>query len=325
MDFIIKARGEKFKILQMTDMQIIDSKQCRRPDRLCAAEQEKWIPEKMKENAFDMMDELVRRVQPDLIVVTGDVVYGEFDDNGSSLSALVEKFDSYATPWAIVWGNHDNACKLGVDWQIGKILDSKYGLFKKGEVTGTGNYTIALASAAGEVKRTVYMLDCNGGWDLSELSLAQGACPSGGFKPDQLAWIERTAAEIQRKWGNVPAFACFHIPTDDVKAYLENKGIVYERKKTVYESKGEGEFGEILEAGSLVQSKEEQFKAARIDGVFYGHHHVNSLSFEKNGVRYTFGLKTGYYDYHEVGKTGGTEIVVDMNDGSFTVRHEYVK
>ena len=58
MDFIIKARGEKFKILQIPDMQIIDTKQCGRPDRLCAAEQEKWIPEKMKENAFDMMDEL---------------------------------------------------------------------------------------------------------------------------------------------------------------------------------------------------------------------------------------------------------------------------
>lgn len=324
MDFIIQTKKEKFKILQITDVQIIDSAQCRTFDRLSAAEKEKWLPEKMRENAFDMTDELVRRVQPDLVVATGDLVYGEFDDDGTSFRALVEKFDSYGVPWAVVWGNHDNACKLGVDWQIEQIRASKHGIFKKGSVTGASNYAIGIANAAGEVKRAVYMLDSNGGWDLSEASLAQGCCPSGGLKADQLAWLARTAESAKERWGDVPAFACFHIPTDDLRLYLENKGVRYERGSTLYRCGAQNEFGEIREAGGLIESEHARFKAAGVDGVFYGHHHTNSLSFEKDGVRYTFGLKTGFYDYHAKDMTGGTEIVVDMKDGGFTVRHEYV-
>ena len=45
-DFVVRVDGErKIKLLQLTDMQMIDGEQRRRPDRLTAPEIEAWKPE----------------------------------------------------------------------------------------------------------------------------------------------------------------------------------------------------------------------------------------------------------------------------------------
>ena len=45
MDFILDFAKEEVKILQITDMQVIDSSQQRYEDRLCKAEYLKWLPD----------------------------------------------------------------------------------------------------------------------------------------------------------------------------------------------------------------------------------------------------------------------------------------
>ena len=55
--------------------------------------------------------------KPDLILMTGDNIYGEFDDSGASLRKLIAYMDSFQIPWAPVWGNHDNESTKGVTWQ----------------------------------------------------------------------------------------------------------------------------------------------------------------------------------------------------------------
>ena len=90
-DFLVIQKGQEFRILQLTDMQIIDSTQKRFPERLMAEATEKWLPQNMKEMLFDSMDRVVAETNPDLIIVTGDITYGEFDDTGKSLLAFIEK------------------------------------------------------------------------------------------------------------------------------------------------------------------------------------------------------------------------------------------
>ncbi len=66
----------------------------------------------------------------------------------------------------------------------------------------------------------------------------------------------------------------------------------------------------------------EVLKSANIDGVFAGHCHQNNYSVMYEGIRLTFGLKTGYYDYHTKEQTGGTLISVEEN-ATFMVEHLY--
>ena len=59
----------------------------------------------------------------------------------------------------------------------------------------------------------------------------------------------------------------------------------------------------------------EFFKASGGDGIFVGHYHKNCTSILSDGVRYTFGLKTGVYDYHNSDMIGGTLITLTGENG----------
>ena len=161
-DFSVFQKNKEFRILQLTDMQIIDSMQKRFPERLCEEETEKWKPSNMNGMLFDDMDRLVAETNPDLIIITGDITYGEFDDTGSSLLAFIEKMESYNIPWAPVWGNHDNESVLGVDWQCQQFINAKNCMFKKGITVGCSNYVIGIKDDDGNLLRLVYMMDTNG-------------------------------------------------------------------------------------------------------------------------------------------------------------------
>ena len=63
----------------------------------------------------------------------------------------------------------------------------------------------------------------------------------------------------------------------------------------------------------------EFIKKQNIDGVFVGHVHKNTTSISYKNVRWTFGLKSGQYDYHVAGSLGGTLVTLTGDD--FTVTH----
>ena len=62
-------------------------------------------------------------------------------------------------------------------------------------------------------------------------------------------------------------------------------------------------------------------KAAGTDGTFFGHQHVNALSVEWEGIRFTYGLKTGRYD-ESPNQTGGT--VITLKGSEFDVNHAII-
>ena len=105
--------------------------------------------------------------------MTGDLVYGEFDDAGTSLLALIEFMESFDIPWAPIFGNHDNESKKGADWQSARLEAAKNCLFKQRTLTGNGNYTVGIQQD-GVLKRVFFMLDSNGCGAISEESRANG-------------------------------------------------------------------------------------------------------------------------------------------------------
>lgn len=318
MDFNLNFTKEEIKILQITDMQVIDSSQQRTPDRLREEEYLKWLPETKEKNLYCYIRELVERTTPDLIIITGDITYGEFDDSGKSLEEFISFMDSFKIPWAPVYGNHDNETYIGIEKQNSMYEESEFCLFKKGEVFGNGNYSVGL-SFDGVLSRVVCMMDSNG---CGKLHIPQG------FRADQLEWLKNTSASCE-----APMFCCFHIPTKDFSdAYI---AAGYQEKSDTREEWASyelgidkdarpGEFGKKDEPFySYAEAVLPALKESRVDAVFAGHYHKINLSVMYEGIRFTMGLKTGLYDYHDMDAMGGTLISV-QRDG-FSVRHVYCR
>ena len=73
------------------------------------------------------------------------------------------------------------------------------------------------------------MLNSHGSWCASEKSLASGVKRDYGFEPDQIAWLDALGEKIEKEYGKIPSFACFHTATVDLIEVLEKKG-VYDRQ-----------------------------------------------------------------------------------------------
>ena len=161
-DFLLDLPADRpLRVLQLTDMQIIDASQQRTPNRLNEREIALWQPDAIPVQCTDQIRSVVAQANPDLIFITGDVIYGEFDDSGDSLELFCDFMDSFGIPWAPVYGNHDNETLRGVDWQNARLEAAPLCLFKKGSVTGNGNYSILL-TRNGTPCRALYMMDSGG-------------------------------------------------------------------------------------------------------------------------------------------------------------------
>ncbi|MBR7078449.1 MAG: metallophosphoesterase [Clostridia bacterium] len=335
--FLTVPRGE-VRILQLTDIQIIDSDQMRTPDRLVEAERLKWTADKVWHNAYRYVKEAADRAKPHLIVITGDNVYGEFDDSGDRFREFCEYFERLGIPWAPVFGNHDNQTKCDVISQCEYMEGLKNCLFMHGNVTGNGNYAVTLvrpSSEPGENNgegthfsplRTLLMLD------------SHGCLHHPGIRADQIGLCREALKEVEEKTGTVPPlFACYHIPSYEFCLAAEDAGYQkaddfwakYDIGVTVPAKNGD--FGKRDDPQGKVGDNSafmEFFKANGGDGIFVGHYHKNSTSILSGGVRYTFGLKTGLYDYHNDDMVGSTLITLkDPEDATgapdFSVKHLY--
>ena len=92
----------------------------------------------------------------------------------------------------------------------GSLKKSKYCLFKRGDVSGKGNYTVGIAKGD-ELVRTIHMLDSNGCKDGDDPSVIK----TPGIYNDQLAMIsENTAKILNSQKKTPPVFLAFHIPTE---------------------------------------------------------------------------------------------------------------
>ena len=325
-DFVVQLgearKNTPIKLLQITDTQIIDSTQRRTPDRLRPDEISAWLPENFDAQCGNHIRSLVAQTRPDLIFITGDLVYGSFDDNGTALEYYCKLMDSLATPWAPVWGNHDNESARGIVWQCEQLQKSKYCLFKRGNVSGNSNYTVGIATGD-RLVRVLHLLDSNGCRRGNEGEVIK----QRGLYHDQLEMVDYNTRLISLSQGrSVPAFMAFHYPVDCFETAEIAKGYKTESRPLYVlgvdvEAK-DGDFGFSLEVYDQISTDGgfiDFIKAQNVDGVFVGHVHKNTTSINYENVRWTFGMKTGQYDYHVAGSVGGTLVV--LVDNNFSVSH----
>ena len=337
LDFIIDfPAGKDVTVLQITDTQMQTMAGVRNQRRANQVRNAffKDLPDDFDFRVWRYMDEAVAETQPSLIVLTGDNIYGELDDSGEMWLALVEKMDSYQIPWCVVFGNHDNESAKGVRWQIEQLMNSEYCIFRQGNVAGNCNYNL-LIRQGGKAKYLLYMLDSNGckvipnnpgeGMlaDNVDIALIQ---QKQGFRDNQISWMYNSAKGIREAYGEVPTLMFYHIPTSDVTDLVKEKyGDAV--GDSPFEPDQEGDFGHAYEITQGASCSTFLYYAKKVGcvGMFVGHQHKIATSIMCDGVRLTYGLKTGTYDYHSQDMLGSTLITLPVDGSDFEVEYIYSK
>lgn len=343
-DFVIEApAGKDVKVLQITDTQFVNYDKVSHGDATADNLFDVYTEANFGKNALDYIQKAFDSVQPDFIIMTGDNVFGRFDPDGTAFRALVNKLDSLKTPWAAVYGNHDNESEMGALWQNEQLSNSQYGMFLQGVTDGNGNYTVGIKQN-GTVKRVFCMMDtnaCSAAYNAAENHVTT----TTGFTDDQISWFKRTTGAMKAADPSLKVSMAYHVPN---YGYMQAKNqYATEESKidTHYYTLGldiaakAGDFGSynVLTSGTIdtfdyvggnVKTYDgeglvEIFKNNNVDSVFCGHEHQVSTSINYEGIRWTFGLKTGIYDIPEWKNLGGTAITLNSETGALSVSHVY--
>ena len=306
-DFVVEVEtGRDIRVLQLSDPQLIDYTQVREGDEVSSI----YSPEKTEEYCYRYIRQVVERYDPDLIIVTGDIVYGKFDDNGSMLKEYVAFMETLETPWAPVFGNHDNESAMGADWQCQQFVEAENCLFEQRSLTGNGNYTVGLVQGD-ELKRVFFMMDSNGAAQMSLETISNAHSKREvGFGDDQIEWYKETATEIITKSPKTKLSFAFHIQLaafyyalSEYTSYPLLEQGLEEAKVNLDENKEAAENGDFGYIGAPTKSAWDHFYEVfdsftelGVDSVFVGHEHNNSASINVAGIRLQFGQKSSQYD-----------------------------
>lgn len=337
-DFVIDTvSGKDIEILQLTDPQICSPYLARTESRIKV-----YVDRYYSDGITDFesrcgryIQQILRHCNPDLIVVSGDMICGETDDSGKDFLAFIEYMDSLGIPWACCFGNHDNESNKGVLWQCEMLQKAKNCLFRRGNVTGNSNYNIVFRQD-GEFKYGIYLLDSNGCQEKSspDICLVKDnpdfdlITQTEDIYDDQIKWFSETNRVLRQMTGNhaVPNIVFQHFPVNRIYTAAIEKYKTGDHSETLLCDK-EGDFGMIrlgIDPNGGTDRSGEFVKTCRQNntlGIFFGNNHFDDASIECDGIRFTFGSKTGTYDDYLESVIGGTRIILKHDEPGLFVEH----
>ena len=295
-----KEQNKDFVILNLSDPQMSDGE---------------WADDHpLKAIIEHTVTQLVERVQPDLITITGDVAWAEHYKSYESLANLL---DSTGIPWAPVWGNHDHQCgKESLLRAAALLKEHPLCLLEDGDPAyGNGNYIITI-DEEGTPVTALFMIDSHNSTEIEENGEKKWAYDK--LWPNQLEWIGKEASALKEK-GYVDGLMMLHIP---LYAYR------LAAQKLFPEGQGgdadcgvqhEPVFSHPCEDGALDMIR----KTKLITHVLAGHDHSNNFMTDYEGIRLMFAAKSGAGCYWQEKLNGGTVIRIN-SDGICDAHHEFV-
>lgn len=281
----IDVGADDFKILCLTDIHI------RNHGTFAAALGINFILDGMSR---PQLKKLIKNEQPDLILVTGDIVLTAWND--ISMQKFADFMDGFEIPWAPIYGNHDYEGRADKAKTSEILLNSKYSLFKSGPdgMGGMGNYILNL-ERDGKPVYSIFMFD-NG-----QFRITDGEITTGGFNPNQVEWYQWAVKGIAKQAGKpVPNMAFMHVPVPEYKEIESGFSQGDRRENSSTAKQNDGFF--------------EAFKANGGTHMFAGHDHNNNFITEYEGVSLGYVTKSSYNCYFTFDALGGNLLTLDQNN-----------
>lgn len=252
--------GGTFKIVQFTDTHYI-------------------YQDPRSEVTIERIKETMEAEKPDLVILTGDVIYGKPAEE--SYRTILDLISRYKVPFGVVFGNHDHEQGLNQE-QLMKIIESyPYNLTRQEPgVSGYTNFILPIKSSDNSKDAAVlYCLDSN------TYSRIEGVNGYDFIHFDQIQWYRQKSAEFTRKNRDtpLPSYAFFHIalPEFHEAATDENAILIGTRMEAACPSRlNSGMFAAIKEMGD-------------IKAMFVGHDHDNDYAVCWKGILLAYGRYTG--------------------------------
>ncbi|KAJ4956980.1 hypothetical protein NE237_013763 [Protea cynaroides] len=289
------GRNGEFKILQVADMHYADGKAT-----LC----EDVLPEQFSGcsdlNTTAFLERMIRAEKPDLIVFTGDNIFGsDATDPVKSLEAAFAPAIASKIPWAAVLGNHDQESTLSREGVMKHIVSLEGTLSRLNPpaqtVDGFGNYNLEVLGVGDSTiqNKSVFNLYFLDSGDYSTVPSIPGY---GWIKPSQQLWFQRTSSQLQETYMSkpeaqktpAPGLAYFHIPLPEYASFDSSNFTGVKQEGISSASVNSGFFATMVASGD-------------VKAVFTGHDHVNDFCGELIGLRLCY---AGGFGYHAYGKAG---------------------
>ncbi|KAM1230912.1 hypothetical protein ACFX13_041746 [Malus domestica] len=286
----------QFKILQVADMHYGNGKTTPCKDVLPSQ-----FATCSDLNTTAFVRRMIEAEKPNLIVFTGDNIYGfDVTNAAKSLNEAFAPAIASNIPWAAVLGNHDQQSDLSREGVMKHIVGLKNTLAQvnplgQDAIDGFGNYNLEVAGVEGfsfENKSVLnlYFLDSG------DYSTVPSIGRYGWIKPSQQYWFERTSAKLQKAYMSkplpqkapAPGIAYFHIPLPEFASFDSSNFTGVKQEGISSASVNSGFFTTMVAAGD-------------VKAVFIGHDHLNDFCGELSGINLCY---AGGFGYHAYGKAG---------------------
>lgn len=247
--------------------------------------------------ATDMMREVIAAEQPDFVIITGDLVYA--DQVGLALPEIAAPMVETATPWAMVFGNHDEQ----FDMTLSEIYDSLQRmphciLPERPADVVSPDYVLDVKASDGSdsIAAALFCLDTHSGAQLP------GVGTYAWLNYDQIGWYRRESAARTAQAGHtLPSLMFMHIPLQEINTATEGKKprmLGTKKEKVCYQALNSGMFASVKEMGDVF-------------AIFFGHDHDNDFLTTYDDVVLAYGRYSGGKTvYNHLGKNGARVIVL---------------
>ena len=242
---------------------------------------------------LDLMAQVLDAEQPDLAILTGDVIAGGSCKNPrESFRRAASPMEERCIPWAAVFGNHDDEGihfrreLMALQQEMARCLSEP----GPADVPGVGNYVLTVLSARSRRARRVPVLSRFGFVRTGgHRGLHVDRTGAGGLVREKAGALGQTGPDP------LPALAFFHIPLPGVSCEMGR----------LRRGQFETICSPVLNSGLFLQMVE----VGDVLGVFVGHDHINDFEGELCGIRLCYGRAGGYGTYGKEGFPRGARLI----------------
>lgn len=276
-------KNGKFKILQLTDTHYISGNP-------------------KSERALENVKQMLDLEKPDLVIHTGDVVFGKPAE--ASIREILEPVSSRKIPFAVAFGNHDEEFDKTRREMMDIVLTIPYNINTKTDgIYGETNCALELhSSEKKKIENIFYILDSNRGGTIEDIPKTYGH-----IHFDQIAWY-RQKSEAFTKMNDgkpIPSLAFFHIPLPEHKEALRD-----DETGRMIGTRGEHAGSPKINSGLFVSMKEMK----DVQAIFVGHDHNSDCATYWNKMFFIYGRFSGCDNvYNDLKPNGGR--VIELTEG----------